>query len=45
MDGQEIMSFVDPNPLPPGTFGLHPIYEEGMAGSFHYDNISVCGLP
>jgi hypothetical protein len=45
MDGQEIMSFVDPNPLPPGTIGLHPIYEEGMAGSFHYDNISVCGLP
>jgi hypothetical protein len=45
LDGQQILSWIDSQPLPPGTIGLHPIYEEGMAGNLYFDNISVCGLP
>ncbi len=42
LDGQEGITWTDPNPLAPGTISLEP-YPEGEA-VFYYDNISVCAL-
>ena len=44
LDGEAIISYTDPNPLPSGTIGLEPHFWEGVDGSASYDDISVCEL-
>jgi hypothetical protein len=42
LDGQEGITWTDPDPLQPGTIGLEPYAESGAV--FYYDDLAVCGL-
>lgn len=44
LDGEELLAYLDPDPLPPGTIGigLGESMEEGS--KVYYDNLRVCEL-
>ena len=44
VDGQQLVSYTDPQPLPPGAIGLEVHLFEGSKTVFYFDDISVCGL-
>ncbi len=44
VDGQQLVSYTDPQPLPPGAIGLEVHVFEGSKTVFYFDDISVCGL-
>jgi hypothetical protein len=43
LDGEKLMYYQDPQPIPPGTIGLE-LWLTGSDNILYFDNISVCGL-
>lgn len=44
VDGKKLISFTDPNPLPPGTIGLEAHVLKDAKTAYYFDDLSVCGL-
>lgn len=44
LNGRKLISYTDPQPLPPGSIGLELHLQEGRKTVFSFDNMSVCEL-
>lgn len=44
LDGKKLLSYSDPQPLPPGSIGLEMHLREGVQTVFWFDDLAVCGL-